>query len=531
MYLHGKKQKKDDVPKQKETKSDVPKQKETKDELFTWEEAEDEVSTRGKIKDAMSAREETKDDAFTWEEAEDDAFARGNIMDAMSTREETKDDAFTWEETKDDSLLTWEETKDDGFSQEETKNDPSTDRSFLTVPPPPQPPIKKDNKLNNNSGGDGTPRDVLLNEIMKGAASSYMKQSQEEENGDNDGDRTSINDDDEPNKWEETKNDASMDRSFPVAPPPSPPVKKDSSQNSNEGKVSTPREILMDEILESDASSSTKQIQEEDDYDYEINIDDGSIAAKALSASEKLENILEELSPLPKDPKDDSNDMPTENVAASEEVEEMLERSSPLYSFDNGDETTQVFVETNGGPSNSYVEIQWSSNTEMSVSQQMYIFIDPECLEPFHCIVETPGRGNAIDIRSINPMDFPRDINVNFDVENGDVSSKLFYTRTPRIISGGGSYSFNLDPDVEGVQVLFSNDGYNPLSVRVEIEQGRSNTFQLVDIFTENGFVRPIFADFDTSGGGKTVTIRNKDTENALFAIVMPSRSWFLSTY
>eukprot|EP00957_Ditylum_brightwellii_P069229 5256271-Ditylum_brightwellii.AAC.1 len=71
---------------------------------------------------------------------------------------------------------------------------------------------------------------------MKGTASSYMKQSQEEENGDIDGDRTSINDDDKPNKWEETKNDASMDRSFPVAPLPPPPVKKDSSQNSNEGK-------------------------------------------------------------------------------------------------------------------------------------------------------------------------------------------------------------------------------------------------------------------------------------------------------
>eukprot|EP00957_Ditylum_brightwellii_P176001 13402097-Ditylum_brightwellii.AAC.1 len=117
-----------------------------------------------------------------------------------------------------------------------------------------------------------------------------------------------------------------------------------------------------------------KQSQEEDD-DYEINFDDGSIAAKALSVSEKLENILEEISPLQKDPKDDSNDMPMENMATSEEVEEMLERSSPLYLFDNGDEMTQVFIETNNSPSNSYVEIQWSSTTEMTVSQQMYTLL------------------------------------------------------------------------------------------------------------------------------------------------------------
>lgn len=188
-------------------------------------------------------------------------------------------------------------------------------------------------------------------------------------------------------------------------------------------------------------------------------------------------------------------------------------------------ERVQVLLKTEGRPLNANVEL-WHGPD--NTPQKMGIYVEDGSLRPFNAIFETPGSGNAIAIRNTSPLEFPLSAGVKAETVGtnaglGDALRDLYEMGQPRLIQGGGTIqTYPFAPAVQSVQCLLKTDG-RPLNARIELLQGPNNNKQVVEVYIEDGNIRPFFMLIETPGSGNVVRIVNTaPVEYPLTATVEP---------
>jgi hypothetical protein len=205
------------------------------------------------------------------------------------------------------------------------------------------------------------------------------------------------------------------------------------------------------------------------------------------------------------------------NLSSEKSIAKNIWETSPPIILQGGSlrtwsETTgsvprvQVSMMTEGRPLNANVEL-WHGpdNTPL----KMAIYSEDGGLRPFNAVIETPTGQNTIAIRNTGQMEFPLAACVGTDVE--DVAQNLADMGSLKTIQGGAIHTYPFDHSIGSVQILLMTGG-RPLNARIELLQGPNNDKQVIDIYTEDGMLRPFFAVIDTPGTGNVVRIVNTAT-------------------
>jgi hypothetical protein len=166
----------------------------------------------------------------------------------------------------------------------------------------------------------------------------------------------------------------------------------------------------------------------------------------------------------------------------------------------------QVSMITEGRPLNANIEL-WHGpdNTPL----KMEVYSEDGIVHPFNFVIETPTGQNTIAIRNTGEMEFPLAACVETDVE--DVAQNLADMGGLKTIQGGAIHTYPFDHSVGSVQILLMTGG-RPLNAKIELLQGPNNDKQVIDIYTEDGMLRPFFAVIDTPGTGNVIRIVNTAT-------------------
>jgi hypothetical protein len=206
---------------------------------------------------------------------------------------------------------------------------------------------------------------------------------------------------------------------------------------------------------------------------------------------------------------------PTSEIKSTEEAFEEITPvavqggSLRTCSFAEGVDRVTVFLKTTGRPLNANVEL-WQGPD--NAPQKMSVYLEDGSLRPFRCTVESPGSSNAIAIRNTGQMEFPLTAGLECDFTNViGPAEMLLASSDKRTVQGGAVYTTPFPPSVQSVQIMLKSDG-RPLNARVELLQGPNNNKQVMEVYTEDGSVRPFYAIVDTPGSGNVVRIVNTAT-------------------
>jgi len=193
-------------------------------------------------------------------------------------------------------------------------------------------------------------------------------------------------------------------------------------------------------------------------------------------------------------------------------------------SFDTSVERVQVCLRTSGRPLTANVELWQGPDNN---PQKIEVYLEDGADRPFCTIIETPSGTNSIAIRNTGAHEFPLSACIDLSKPEAGQSSDspiaaLSADSAPRLVQGGAVYTTPFAPSVASVLVVLKTDG-RPMNSRVELLQGPNNKKQVMELYSEDGNLRPFFAVIETPGTGNVVRLVNTATvEYPLSAIVEP---------
>jgi hypothetical protein len=193
----------------------------------------------------------------------------------------------------------------------------------------------------------------------------------------------------------------------------------------------------------------------------------------------------------------------------------------------------QLLLKTEGRPLDADIQLwQGPDNTP----HKLKVYVEDGGMRTFHTLIGTPHEPNTIAIRNTGMLEFPLMAVVEVDRSSfmvnpeqlngggGGHAAALYIEATgrPELIQGGALRTYPFDVRVASVAVLLKTDG-RPLNARIELLQGPNNNKQVVEVYTEDGLLRPFFAILETPGSGNVVRIVNTaPVEFPLAATVEP---------
>jgi hypothetical protein len=198
-------------------------------------------------------------------------------------------------------------------------------------------------------------------------------------------------------------------------------------------------------------------------------------------------------------------------------------------------ERANIALTTQGPPEGNplNVDIAFNEGPE-NTPQRMRVYSGKGRLRPYKMWIETPSDTAAVFIRNLAPIEFPCVARVGTEQddqpppENMNIMTDAIFDMTkPNVIQGAGALrSYSLDPSVCSVKVELKTDG-RPLNAMVELVQGPNAPKYTIEIYTEDGMLRPFTAVLETPGSGNELRIVNTASmEFPLTASVGRSSQW-----
>ena len=234
-----------------------------------------------------------------------------------------------------------------------------------------------------------------------------------------------------------------------------------------------------------------------------------------------------------------SSPKPTRELMRTQDLVRVQGNTLKTWSFTKSEiDRVQVLMKTNGRPLNANLDLwEGPDNNPTKIT----IYVEDGEARPFNAIFETPGQQNAVAIYNSARMEYPLDACVvpeTLDSVTTSIAGSMDPTDSMmglvdglasrvvgRVVQGGAVYTKPFDPVVQSIQVLLRTDG-RPMNARVELIQGPNNPKQVMEIYSEDGLERPLFAIFESPGTGNLIRIINTSTmEYPLTACIEPFKS------
>ena len=163
----------------------------------------------------------------------------------------------------------------------------------------------------------------------------------------------------------------------------------------------------------------------------------------------------------------------------------------------------QVNLKSNGRPLDASIELWNGPNNSPS---KMRVYLQDGYKYHFNTVIETPNFSNTVAIKNIGAVEFPLSTHVrsyNIDLPTNDCFDNLVN------IQGDSLKTFIVDSQVKRVQILITTDG-RPIDSRIELVQGPNNNKQVIEIYNDDGYIRPFYCILDTPDSSNVIRIINK---------------------
>ena len=160
----------------------------------------------------------------------------------------------------------------------------------------------------------------------------------------------------------------------------------------------------------------------------------------------------------------------------------------------------KAIMELNEGPDNTPMRLKVYS------SKGKY--------RPFKAIIETPGKTGSLFIYNIADLEYPITAGVGAALDQPSpggphllLPESCHEMREPEMLQGGGSImTFPLDASVKSAKVQLKTDG-RPLNAKIELIQGPNEVKHMIEIYTEDGLLRPFLTIIEGPGLGNVIRV------------------------
>ncbi len=141
--------------------------------------------------------------------------------------------------------------------------------------------------------------------------------------------------------------------------------------------------------------------------------------------------------------------------------------------------------------------------------QKITVYLEDGAIRPFNAIVESPGSCNSVAIRNTGSEDYPlrAGIQGEFD-EDYEALEIIAYEIGKRTVQGGAVYPVSLQASVRSVKIILKTDG-RPMHAQVELSKGPNNAREIIEVYSEDGDMRPLNVIIETPGVGNVLRILN----------------------